>query len=349
MGGNAMLNEGIQVTRKSPDEYKAIKQLITEYMSSHEHTIYFAMETPGKTDYGDLDVIYVTSPAIDMRKFIEDNFKPAKIVSNGQCMSFTVTTDVLPAELRDFQIDFIGIRSDELESELFYRSYGDLGNILGRVTSYYGVKFGGQGLWVNYEYVTSMGKQAQCNITLTKNPGDICQFLGLEYSAWLDGFDGSEQRMFEWVKSSPWFALDAFRLLNTEYRHRTKKRPGYIRFMEFIHVPVSEVTQAGSEDPANTRKRWRQHEAIEYFGKHAELADGKRIQELADFRQTKFNGNMFVTRKVPPKEIGKRMREFQIHAIGDPFREQVWFAWLDAQPNPETVDLMVDNFLQSHN
>ncbi len=264
-------------------------------------------------------------------------------------MSFVVTTDVLPPGLRDFQIDFIGIRADELETELFYRSYGDLGNILGRITSYYGIKFGGQGLWVNYEYMTSMGKQAQCHITLSKVPGEICQFLGLDFAAWLDGFDGSEQAMFAWVQSSHWFTLDAFRLLNTEYRHRTKKRPGYNRFMEFIHVAASDVTPAGHEDPADTRKRWRQHAAVVHFGKLAELEDGKRVQELADLRQTKFNGSMFVARKVPPKEIGKRMREFQVHAVGEPFREPEWFAWLDAQPDPSVVDQLVNTFLSCQN
>jgi len=345
-----MLNEGIQVTRKSHAEYMEIKRLITEYMAAHGHIMHYARETPGKTDYGDLDAIYVTSPTHNMRAFIETHFQPPKIAtSGGQCMSFVVTTDILPPGLRDFQIDFIGIRADELESELFYRSYGDLGNILGRVTSFYGVKFGGQGLWVNYEYTTTMGKQAQCHITLSKNPAEICQFLGLDFAAWLEGFGGSEQAMFAWIQSSNWFTQDAFRLLNTEYRHRTKKRPGYNRFMEFIHIAVSEVTQAGNENPADTRKRWRQHEAVEHFGKLAELEDGKRVQELADLRQTKFNGSMFVTRKVPPKEIGKRMREFQVHTVGDPVSEQVWFAWLDAQPDPNTVDRMVGDFLQSQN
>ncbi len=343
-----MKNEGIVVTRKSPADYMQIKQLITDYMAAHGHIVHYARETPGKDDYGDLDVVYVTSPEHNMRKFIEEHFRPTKLVSNGGCMSFTVTTDVLPDRLRDFQIDFIGVRPSELESELFYRSYGDLGNIIGRVTSYYGVKFGGQGLWVVYEFPTQAGKSAQCHIDLTKDPRRICEFLGMDYSAWLDGFDGSEAAMFAWIQSSRWFTTDAFRLLNTDYRHRTKKRPGYNRFMEFIQVPISDVKQAGSEDMDVTHGRWRQDEAIEYFNKQDELAEGKRLQELADFRQTKFNGHMFIACGVQPKEIGKRMESFRVHVTGSPKQDDMWYAWLDAQATPDSVQTLVSDFLTNH-
>ncbi len=343
-----MKNEGIVVTRKSPEDYATIKQLITDYMAANGYQVHYARETPDKEDYGDLDVLYETSPEHNMRKFIEEHFKPTKIVSNGGCMSFTVTTDVLPPNLRDFQIDFIGVRPSELESELFYRSYGDLGNILGRVTSYYGVKFGGQGLWAVYEFPTQAGKTAQCHIDLTKDPKQICEFLGLDYSAWLDGFGGSETGMFEWVRTSRWFTLGAFRLLNTEYRHRTKKRPGYNRFMEFIQVPVTEVKQAGTETLEVVHNRWRQDEAIEYFNKQDELAEGKRLQELADFRQTKFNGHMFIAGGVQPKEIGTLMRAFRMHVTGSPEQGDEWYAWLDAQPTPDIVQSLVSDFLANH-
>jgi hypothetical protein len=348
MGDNAMKNAGIVVTRKSPEDYTKIKHLITEYLASCGHVVHYARETPGKDDYGDLDVIYVTSPEHNMRKFIEEHFKPAKLVSNGGCMSFTVNTAVLPDKLRDFQIDFIGVRPSELESELFYRSYGDLGNIMGRVTSYYGVKFGGPGLWVVYEFQTQSGKPAQCHIDLSNDPKQICAFLGLDYSAWLDGFGGSESGMFTWIQSSRWFTTDAFRLLNADYRHRTKKRPGYNRFMEFIQVPVSDVKQAGSEDMDVTHGRWRQDEAIEFFGKQYELARGKQAQELADLRQTKFNGHMFIVCGVQPKEIGRQMRAFQQHTLGSSFQDQDWFAWLDAQPTPDSVQTLVSDFLANH-
>lgn len=337
MGGNAMTNAGIKVSRKSSDEYFQIKKTITDFMLKHDIKTYYAREMPEKVDYGDLDVLYVKRAGFDMRKFVIEHFKPIAIESNGGCLSFTITTGLIAP---DFQIDFVGIRECELESELFYRSYGDMGNIIGRITSYYGIKFGSQGLWVDYEFQTASGKTANHEIMLTNEPEKICQFLGLDYSLYQPGFT-KELHMFEWIKSCKWFCTEAFGILNVEYRHRIKKRPGYVRFMEFLDIV--EIKHADSESLCVVQARWRQDEAIKYFKKESERQRVIDDRNLLETRQSKFNGQHFISLGFTKGDIGRNIREFKTHIAGED--DTAWNAWLDSQPDFSAVAVHVQQFV----
>lgn len=342
MGGNAMNNVGVKVTRKTSDKYFQIKKTITDYMLQHDIKTYYAREIPGKVDYGDIDVLYVKKSGFDMRKFVIEHFKPIVIETNGGCMSFTITTGLIES---DFQIDFVGIRECDLESELFYRSYGDMGNIIGRITSYYGVKFGSQGLWVDYEFQSASGKTANPKIMLTNDPAKICQFLGLDYSLYQTGFT-KELHMFEWIKSSRWFCIEAFGVLNAEYRHRIKKRPGYVRFMEFLDIFAIEIKHADSEPLCVVQARWRQDEAIVYFKKDVERQLAVDERNLLETRQSKFNGKHFISLGFTKGDIGRKISEFKTHIAGED--DITWNAWLDSQPDFSAVEEHVLQFIKTH-
>lgn len=324
-----MTNAGIKVTRKSADEYLHIKKVITEYMSGHGIKTYYTRDATWKADYGDLDVLYITNAAFDMRKFIIDHFKPVVIESNGGCMSFTITTGLIPA---DFQIDFVGVREHQIESEIFYRSYGDMGNIIGRITSYYGIKFGGQGLWVDYEFKSQSGKINNSEIMLTTSPSEICKFLALPYVDFT-----TEIEMFKWIVSSTWFCIEAFETLNAEYRRRTHKRPGYMRFMEFLDV--TNIKPADTESTSIVHNRRRQDEAIMYFNKQVERQEAIDLKTLTEARQMKFNGQHFMSLGITGTDIGRKINDFKNH-IGSS-----WYTWLDAQPDFETVGERVRQFI----
>jgi hypothetical protein len=246
-------------------------------------------------------------------------------------MSFTITTGLIDA---DFQIDFVGVQESELDSELFYRAYGDMGNIIGRITSYYGVKFGGRGLWVDYEFKSASGKLATAKIMLTSQPVDICNFLGLDYRQYQGEFE-TEKDMFRWIETSSWFYKDAFRILNGEYRHRVKKRPGYQHFMQYLGIVNQSIMHADSETIDVVHSRWRQDAAIEYFKKELEKQAAIDEKNLIEARQSKFNGTHFISLGFTKGDIGRQIIEFKRRIAGEDV--VAWNAWLDSQPDYAAV------------
>jgi hypothetical protein len=61
---------------------------------------------------------------------------------------------------------------------------------------------------------------------LTNNPEEICQYLGLDWLKWINGFS-SKQEIFECITNSPSFKFkkDYFRALDKVYRRRANTRP----------------------------------------------------------------------------------------------------------------------------
>ena len=116
----------------------------------------FPYETPGKTDFGDIDIIYTQNKDINIHNIVTTLFNPQEIVVNAHVLSFAFsfsqqcTSDPVGCQVATkeyYQIDLIS--SDNLEMSKFYFSYGDIGMILGTILKHYNIKLGEMGLVID--------------------------------------------------------------------------------------------------------------------------------------------------------------------------------------------------------
>lgn len=320
MGGNAL--KKVITERKNKDDYETIKKYILEKISKYIkcETV---IEIPGKQSFGDLDILYVYDSKINIRELITQLFSPIEIVINGDVMSF---------DYENFQIDFIKCSSDEnLNSSQFYFAYADIGSIIGRILNHYGLKFGNNGLWLNLidntlnvDKAINLTKNAIGKIILSKEPREICEFLGLNYDKWKSGFLHKIE-IFNWVIQSKYFKKEIFHNLNHEHRKRVSIRPLYKEFLDYINITISDI---GITDSKNSEIKINlQKESIIYFNKNDELNKLIKDKELQENRKQKFNGKMLMEFGIVDKDIGIYINNFK-DFIKNKFNEN-FEDWLD--------------------
>ena len=305
MGGNALKKAKIE--RKSKYSYENLKNNVIGILEKYL-TCKNTIELPGKEDFGDLDVIYINDSSIQIKQLIEELFKPSEIVINGDVISF---------DYENFQIDLI--KCNDIESYKmydFYLSYGDLGSIIGRISNYYGLKFGHGGLWLNL-LENTINPSASINfqnsitkIELTKDPKKICEFLDFNYSDWEKGFE-SKKEIIEFIIKSKYFQREIFYHLNYDHRDRAKLRPFYKEFLDYIKIDFELIQKASltkSEIGINYQK-----EAIAYFSKEKELEEIIQNIKKSKERKEKFNGKHLIEFGIEPKSINKIMETFKLY------------------------------------
>ena len=283
MGGKAL--KKVKASRISMKYYNLIKQEIFE--SFEDIMIAFPYESPNKIDFGDLDILYQHFPnksgetGFDLKKFIINKYNTPDIVVNGSVISFAYPfssikhlldeidkTNQIDNEEIYFQVDFI--KSTNLQMSSFYFSFGDLGNILGRIVKYHGLRFGDHGLFLSpitetvnlytNKYPNSFNGLINCqesdldtnkllstnfvssnDIILSTDPVEICNYLGLDYNNYGAKHFTSYEKIFEWIVSTPLFDKKIFTHLNYEHRHKTETRPMYNKFIEYIGLQVDQI------------------------------------------------------------------------------------------------------------
>ena len=161
----------------------------------------------------------------------------------------------------------------------FYYSYGDLGNIIGRMTKYHGLKFGHEGLGV---FITNLDY-----IELSSDPKSICEYLDLDWDRWIKGFE-SEEKIFKWITKSKLFVLNIF--LGSEesnyiHRHKIETRPMYGKWVKWLESQKLDL------------KNYRQDltmEALEHFGKIDIYNQMVELKEKKEMLKNKFNGSKLI-------------------------------------------------------
>jgi len=363
MGGNAL--KKVKTSRINLTTYNIVKLDLKEKLSN-KLNIEFIIEVPNKTDFGDVDVIYLKNNQIKICDLVKEIYNPEEIVLNGGVCSFSYKI-ILDGNVTYFQVDLI--ESDDLVMSRFYFSYGDLGGIIGRVSQYIGLKFGSAGLWVcsnsqtiqkflelteNIELKNFLNLELEkinlgldtisnaqySNIILTTNPKIICEYLDLDWDVWSRGFDRME-KIFEWIRKSRYFNLDSFRAMDYEHRHRANKRPMYQKFIEYIFSsePNFTIENGNSTKYSNTNL---QLESIEYFTKLNLLKDMiiQIYKELV--RKNKFNGKKIIELGIVNKEISICTKEFKKKIeleYGIEFNN-----WLDDN-NVQTIDYVLKEYI----
>ncbi len=291
MGGNAI--KKVSISRMGPSEYNQVKQLIIDTFGSVIQ-IDFAFDKPNKESYGDLDVLYIhpeTTSFVLVDKLIR-LFNPVEIVTNGLVTSWAYEY----SQDKYFQIDMV--KCVNIPMCKFYYSYGDLGNIIGRMTKYHGLKFGHEGLGVSFPNLDSL--------MLSSEPKIICGYLGLDWDHWIRGFD-SEEEIFKWItKSTRLFDPNIFLASeesNYTHRHKTQTRPMYGNWIRWL--------QTNKFEGINVPKQDLSIEALSHFGKTDEYNELVELKAKKEMLKKKINGSKLIKLGIEGKEIAQSIDKFK--------------------------------------
>jgi len=315
MGGNALRVNCIRINKELYNKIKL--DVITKLKSIIDiHEIY---EIPNKDSFGDLDLLYVNKSNIDVLKIVNTVFNPVDLHINGDVLSFSYHL-----ENDDyFQIDLI--KTNHFDSALFYFSYGDLGNILGRITKKYNLTFGIDGLWTIYNNE---------RIMLIDDPEKLCKFLDLDYNKWKIGFTNNTE-IFDWIICSKFFDCEYFKLdnLNNTYKHRYLTRPFFQKFIDYIK----------DKNINNNQPKLSVEEYIIMFDKLKEKEEIDNKLNIIKLHQTKYSGSIFLN-FLKPKDINKYKDAFRTFISNkDDFNN-----WLIIN-DQEFINKSIEEFIKSNN
>jgi len=270
MGGKLLKKWNLPEKRLSNDEYENLKRDILS--SLHEDAriwsdsmvscfvyevrrkgpqIDVARAIRSKQDHGDLDVVV----GVDFLnygnfiKYIQDTYG-VKPHQNSNVISFPVN---------GFQVDVTFVNNDFFNQTIAYTSWGDLGNLMGRIYHKMGLHYGHEGLqywiregmfrenndWSDSDHICS-------KFVISTSMWNICEAGGFDFNRWFEGFN-TEEDAFQFIATSKYFRKDiySFENLNHINRVRNKKRGMYMRFLEWVdktNPPDSPVPLASKED-----------------------------------------------------------------------------------------------------
>lgn len=250
MGGNLLKTWNLPEKRIPTVEYNKIKdELLNKFRDDFSCNrpvsyplIQVAPSIRDKETHGDLDIIIgsfsdsnihmLWKGEQDFGKYLQKEFgyKPFK---NSNVYSFPY---------QGFQVDVTFHPINEFEMAVNYSSWGDLGNIMGRVFHKMGLHFGHSGLsfWIRQGLFDNNLQWSDSDhifekVVLTQNMQWICEIGGFDYKSWKKGFD-SEKDAFDFVINSKYFNKEMFALENLNHTNRTRnrKRGMYMRFIEYV-------------------------------------------------------------------------------------------------------------------
>lgn len=310
MGGKALSQYGVETERVDTEILNKYYDFISEIIQDNLRIDTYAVQCYSqKETHGDLDILLridndFHNSKINLVDWIQETFSPKAIYNNGGVISW---------EFNDFQIDFIPIRESIWEMSKAFFNASPLGNLLGKVSHKFGMKYGWEGLV--YVFRNFNGREAQ-NILISKDPKKIFKFLGFDYNRYLQGFD-TEQEIFDFVINSKYFCSDTFQMENLRHidRKRNQKRPDYNRFISYIN-----------DNGINTNYDFLPKEEyipiIAEFFPEADLIN--KIEQLTikdnnnQILSKKFNGKIVMEYypNLKDKQLGHTMTKFKEH-LGD--------------------------------
>lgn len=273
-----------------------------------------------KESFGDADIVFETLPDVDYTNLshnVKKFFDSKGVRPNGNVLSF---------EVEGLQVDLIKTAPEDFGTSLNYFAWNDLGNLMGRVAHRMGFKYGHEGL--NFVFRTQDGNVFR-EISVTKNPRIILEFLGYDFERWAAGFDTLEE-IYTFAASSKYFNPEIYSYENRNHtaRVRDRKRVVYSGFLEWMERQDNLPAYPWGERMSEVGGRKEHPEFLEKafamsftFQHHYECARDD-LEELEDFR-TKYNGE--IVREVTGldgKELGKFMRHFA-EVYGESFRAVV--------------------------
>lgn len=303
MGGNALK---IKTCRYNAEDYALISVDVANKLNYYETSNGVGIKNTipksyhKKNSFGDLDVLIDTKTLgnDNIKDIINILFSPNEIFHNGSCYSF---------DYKQFQIDFILVKSKYFETSKIYYSYNDLGNLMGRIAAQMGFRYGHFGIKVQYYY---KGKKYENEFS--KDIEKIFNFLGFDYNKFYhNGFETLED-IFNFVIESKYFNPNIFDYdkLNHQNRTRNKKRDNYRKFLEYIKKENNLNYHEFSNDKDFYIKK-----ADIFFNISLEenILQWKKEIDFDEKINEKFNGHLIMERypELKGKELGFAIKNFK--------------------------------------
>lgn len=319
------------------NKYRAdIESILKFYGIEYRIPLYYR----DKKDFGDLDILIKKEVPTETLLNI---FKNCEYFNNGGT--------VISFNFKDFQIDFIKIKSEDFEIANHYYSYNDLGNLIGQLAKFNHLKFGFDGLMYNH-YV---GNQKVATIEISKDIDKILTFLDLDPKQFHRGFDTIEE-VFDYVVKSKYFnpyisdlepygysdAGVALYRINKMNRERNTKRKTYQAWLEYIKkFKTGEANYKFRED---TNKEEAINRIDKFFPEvHLKEKIAEIDNDIAKKKEIKkkFNGNVVI--KLLP-DLPKEDRQFFIDAFVSSMKN---FSEYITNTSQEDINKDIINFYKS--
>lgn len=217
MGGNALQHLGVRrisvaEMAKRLDDF----EYIVDKINIDDFIIHFPMPLFGKTDYGDLDVIYTCDP-----KNIETI--RTKLIKEFKSKGFKKNGSVTSIEWVGLQVDMIYAPLEEFDWTSNWYSHGDASAIKGRIYRYYNFKFGHNGLFYNIK-TKNMSK----DVLVTRNWKSAHRLM--DWKALLLFYMYSEENIFTYMTTCPHIHPAIYSTIKPTDRPRSSQ----VKFYEWI-------------------------------------------------------------------------------------------------------------------
>lgn len=231
MGGNA--TKEFDTRRITKQEYEI---LINKLKDSKYHII---KSYNNKESHGDIDVLGTIS-FDEFESIIKTKFNILGIKKNHNEKSYALEYNNIK-----FQLDYIRTSPEFLTFNYNYLSYNDLGNLIGRIASSFGFKFGHDGLFVK-EFFNEQGLKVDKTVSYVRREKLISrdwdfalEFLGLDPKRYQEGFNSLDD-IFGYVCSSKYFHKNYYNLENDNNQKRTrdKKRENINKFNKYLETQL---------------------------------------------------------------------------------------------------------------
>jgi hypothetical protein len=249
-----------------------------------------------KPDFGDLDILIHLADGTDWLKLRQE------ITSDLEIHEFKAAGSVFSTLYRDFQVDYFTAPTRYFESTYNYLSFNDLGNLLGKICRKFNLKYGECGL--AYVYRRHNGNFLK-DIDLTTDFQAICQFLGLDYGKWSEGFADLAE-IFTWTIESPYFSVAPYLDRSTSLERRLKERPTIQQFIDYLDRQQITKTYEYLAD----RDEYLPWIAASFPNANLldRVAAAIAAAERAEFIKSKFNGERLM--QLLPHLVGKELGQF---------------------------------------
>lgn len=255
MGGSAFASSdgghpALLTPRMPLSIYRLVKIRCQAVLSKAFEHVTTPIEAPGKTTYGDVDML-VACPTpfvsgLDIMDTLEGALGAVRKRREGPITSFAVpwpeseeSRVVEPGEDVLFvQVD-VHLCDDEegWVWERFHSAHGDLWNMLGSTIRKFGLTVNSVGFFLRIPEIELLDKKKSL-VFLTKSPQEVLEFLNLNYEKWWKQFE-SEDEMFQyaagcrmfWVAEKVEEGADKKKLKHND-RQRMAQRPLFRRWIE---------------------------------------------------------------------------------------------------------------------
>ncbi|KAG9234191.1 hypothetical protein BJ875DRAFT_462136 [Amylocarpus encephaloides] len=230
MGGSAFLKHSptINIPRMPPVVFEVVLQSTLNVLRKHYGHCASSIEAPGKTTFGDVDILVaspyemsfnpfreasgVTSPTKGSLTPVAENLKAVLqattyIIQPGNPtvnLAIPWPKDLDGDEEYHTQIDVHHLDTKaQWEWEMFHSAHGDLWNILGSTIRPFGLTANDIGLYLRIEDIEQLDRKKSM-IFLTSVPSEVLKLLALDEDVYWKEF-GSQEEMFQFATSCRMF------------------------------------------------------------------------------------------------------------------------------------------------